>query len=247
MAAVGGRARWSHGWQHHDVSATVPSPIGLVRARLRWHEALAALGASAERAAADAVLDDLLDRHAEVHRRYHGVAHVLSVESEVQRLLTECPADEVPADPAVRGAVVAAAWFHDAVYDPRAVTNEEESAALAARALGSLGVPAAGTDRVAALVLATRDHVVVDAATAVLLDADLAVLGADPATYEHYRQGVRAEYAHVADPGWQVGRAQVLDRLLALPALFTTTVGREAQAQARANLRAERAALSPGP
>ena len=63
----------------------------------------------------------------------------------------------------------------------------------------------------------------VDAASAaVLLDADLAILGADPAAYRAYATGVRVEYAHVPDDAWRTGRAAVLDHFLARDRLFLT-------------------------
>ena len=57
---------------------------------------------------------------------------------------------------------------------------------------------------------------------AVLCDADLAVLAADPATYTAYATGVRAEYAHVDDAAWRAGRAAVLRAFLDRPVLFHT-------------------------
>ena len=54
---------------------------------------------------------------------------------------------------------------------------------------------------VARLIELTAGHEVdpADIAGAVLLDADLAILGADPGEYQHYVNGVRTEYAHVDD------------------------------------------------
>src|SRR5215207_4462890 len=76
--------------------------------------------------AADGVLDDLLTRHREAHRRYHTLSHVAHVLRAVAELLPEV---EVPDPVAVR----LAAWFHDAIYDPRSTVNEADSAALAER------------------------------------------------------------------------------------------------------------------
>ena len=45
--------------------------------------------------------------------------------------------------------------------------------------------------------------------TAVLLDADLAVLGSEPASYQAYVAGVRSEYAHVSPDDWRTGRTRV--------------------------------------
>ena len=72
-----------------------------------------------------------------------------------------------------------------------------------------------------------------------LLDADLAILSADPSAYEAYVRGVRGEYAHVDDAAWRVGRGAVLRSLLAPECRYSTAtfVGRDARA--RANLTAE--------
>ena len=78
----------------------------------------------------------------------------------------------------------------------------------------------------------------------VLVDADLAILGAEPKDYAAYVQGVRAEYAHVPDDQWRVGRAAVLQQFIETPVLFHTEVlQRERGARARANLAAEMASL----
>ena len=51
------------------------------------------------------------------------------------------------------------------------------------------------------------------------IEADLAILGADPSDYDAYVNGVRAEYAHVPDAAWRTGRSAVLEGLLASPTL----------------------------
>jgi predicted metal-dependent HD superfamily phosphohydrolase len=192
--------------------------------------------------AAWAEFDDVVGRHREPHRRYHGVRHVTWVVRHVLELAeTESVGD--------LDAIVAAAFYHDAVYDPRASDNEEQSARLAERVLAGLGWDADRHRRVGAMVRATTAHASPhDADTAVLLDADLAVLGADPAAYEAYARGVRAEYAHVDDAGWRAGRAQVLRDLLARDPLYATAPARTRWAsRAAANMTAELASLSSHP
>ena len=92
--------------------------------------------------------------------------------------------------------------------------------------------------------LATAGHRPADADEAILVDADLAILGAPANEYTSYVAGVRAEYAHVTDDAWREGRSALLRGFLATPHLFTTaTMRAERGARARANMSAELAGL----
>ena len=231
MGGIVGRA-----WHDRGVTAGV-DPTGFVDA---------VVGLGGDRAGAADAAAALLARYAEPARRYHTAAHLAAVLDAVAALVAAEPA----LDDHDARLVVLAAWFHDAVYDPTAPGNEEASAALADAVLEDLRVAAVDRAEVARLVLVTAGHVVDDGdlAAATLVDADLGVLAADPERYEAYRVAVRAEYAHVPDEAWRVGRAAVLDGLLAAPCLFRRgpDAGRR-EAQARMNLTAERdRLLSPG-
>jgi predicted metal-dependent HD superfamily phosphohydrolase len=195
---------------------------------------------------ARALFDSLLGRHRETHRQYHGVRHVTWVVRHVEELAATELVDDV-------GAVVVAAFFHDAIYDPQASDNESASARLADHELAALGWDAHRRQRVSTMIEATATHDVpddpgidpgIDIDTAVLLDADLAVLGSEPAGYQAYVAGVRSEYAHVSADDWRAGRTQVLQSFLDRPALYATaTALARWEARARANLAAEVASL----
>ena len=45
------------------------------------------------------------------------------------------------------------------------------------------------------------------------IGADLSILWSQPQTYRWYARGVRAEYAHVPNDQYRIGRAAVLDSL----------------------------------
>lgn len=185
------------------------------------------------------LLQALLARHREPHRRYHTATHVMWVLRHVSALLAQ---GEACTDPA---AVRLAALYHDAVYAPAAPDNEARSAALAVQAATALGWSQARLQLVERLVLATAAHEPSDADEALLLDADLAILGAEPSDYTAYLHGIRGEYAHVPDGAWRAGRSAVLRGFLARPALFATgTMRREREARARANIATELAALA---
>lgn len=180
---------------------------------------------------------DLLNRYAEPHRRYHTAAHLAEVLDRVDEL-------EQEADDA--GTVRLAAWFHDAVYDPRRHDNEERSAGLAERMLDAAGTPPATVAEVARLVrlTATHDPADGDRNGAVLCDADLAILSAGPERYAAYAAAVREEYAAVPDEAFREGRAAVLRSLLGLESLFRTLPAYERwEAAARQNVRTELALL----
>ena len=179
----------------------------------------------------------LLGRWSEPHRAYHDLAHLDEVLHRIDLLAGEADRPDL---------VRLAAWFHDAVYDPRATDNEERSAEVATVALADLGLAPDAVAEVARLVRLTATHAVApgDRDGAVLCDADLAVLASDRLRYQSYTEGVRREYAHLDDPAFARGRADVLQRLLDRPQLFTTTYGRrEWEQTARANVAAETRSL----
>jgi predicted metal-dependent HD superfamily phosphohydrolase len=189
-------------------------------------------------------LDRLLARHREPHRQYHTATHVAAALATADDLLAEV---EGPDGAAVRLAL----FFHDAVYDPQAApcANEMASAALAERELAALGVGASCVDAACAAIMATADHVLPPGASptaAIVLDADLAILAAEPARYDAYATGVRAEYAHVDDAAWRTGRAAVLVAFLDRPTVFVTAPMRSRESRARANLSAELSRLRAG-
>jgi predicted metal-dependent HD superfamily phosphohydrolase len=168
---------------------------------------------------------ELVRRYAEPHRRYHTTAHVEAVVRDASWLAGELGlgADD-------RALVVLGACAHDVVYDARPGVDERASAEWARRQLAASGVASAAIERVVRLVLATAEHAADDGdlAAAVLLDADLAILGAEPGEYARYAAAVRQEYASATDDEWRVGRGRVLASLLERDPLFRT-----APAQAR--------------
>jgi predicted metal-dependent HD superfamily phosphohydrolase len=185
------------------------------------------------------VFDRLVAAHSEPHRHYHTLEHLAEVFRVVGRLAAH--AEDIRA---VRLAV----WFHDAVYDPRAADSEARSADLAVVLLTGLGVPADTVAKVERLVNATA-HLVsaappTDPDAVVLLDADLAILGASEDRYRRYAADVRREYAFVPDADYRAGRAAVLRAFLARPRIFRLPVMfEEGEHRARANLGAELADL----
>jgi predicted metal-dependent HD superfamily phosphohydrolase len=189
------------------------------------------------------LLDRLLARHREKHRRYHPAMHVAWVIRHVEELGVVEPVDHLDE-------VVAAAFYHDAVYEPTYPANERASARLARRDLATLGWSDERTERVGAMIEATahQGSEVPSRDTAILLDADLAILAADPAAYSDYVSGVRAEYRHVDDDGWRTGRRSVLQGFIDRTSIYSTSTARERWEQrARANLAAELAALTVQP
>jgi predicted metal-dependent HD superfamily phosphohydrolase len=182
----------------------------------------------------------VVSRYRAAGRHYHDVRHVrwvlrhlAALESQVEGI------DDIDA-------VVAAAFFHDVIYDPARSDNEAASARLADVALDELGWEPRRRRRTMAMIDATVTHDVdgADLDTQVLLAADLAVLAAEPARYSDYVTAVRREYAHVGDEDWRSGRTHVLHRLLERGHLFAPGLGLEDwEHRARANITAELATL----
>jgi predicted metal-dependent HD superfamily phosphohydrolase len=193
----------------------------------------------------DGVVDDLLVRYSEPQRHYHTATHIMFVLRHLHDLM--------PPSTQLSPELIAAALYHDAIYDPAAADNEARSAVVATSDLGAIGWSTNSCESVAALIRATAGHLDDTAADpagelAMLLDADLAILGADPEAYQAYVNGIRAEYNHVDDALWRPGRSAVLRRFLDRSRLFVTDhMNATFEHRARANIEAELAVLMHHP
>lgn len=105
------------------------------------------------------------------------------------------------------------------------------------------GADAAVQGRVERLIMATKHDAAEPAADApdqqLLVDIDLAILGAAPERFAEYGRQVRAEYGWVPGLVYRTKRKAVLKSFLARPRLYGTAHFRERyEAQARRNLAA---------
>lgn len=200
-----------------------------------WRRLWEALGAQT---VPQGLLNQLVASYSEPHRRYHTLVHLREClqHLDAARSLAQRP-DEVEL----------ALWFHDAVYDPARHDNEERSAQWARASLLAAGASAETADRVHAMVLATRHdgnaqpH---DADTRLLLDIDLASLGAAAARFDEDNRAIRSEYAHVPEDDYRAGRRRVLQGFLDRPRIYLTDAFHGAlDAAARGNLQRALASL----
>lgn len=217
------------------VSAVFELPHqGRKRLVARWNSLLDALGIDSGQYFR--ILDDLLTRYSEPQRAYHTLAHLA--------MLFELLPQGHPEQAALEFAV----WFHDAVYDPTRLDNEEASAALAHNRLVQMGLPEPLIQRVEELILATKSHQATDQTAALFLEADLSILGSDEKTYERYARAIRQEYAWLPEEVYRAGRAKVLEGFLLRERIYQTERWGPLETPARANLGRELQALkSPLP
>lgn len=163
--------------------------------------------------------------YAQPHRTYHNADHV--------RTVLHALASRGLSDPTL----ALAAWGHDLVYDLRANDNEERSAEVFEEWLRGQGVSPEVEAGVRALILATR-HAAPPATReeALLVDADLSILGADAETFDAYDAAIRQEYSFVPEEAYRGGRARVLRSFLDRGHIFSTPEFAGLEAQARLSL-----------
>jgi predicted metal-dependent HD superfamily phosphohydrolase len=162
------------------------------------------------------IISNLLAAYQEPQRRYHTLQHI----DECLSLLSQCiGACQHPDE------VALAIWYHDVVYKPGAKDNEERSAARACAELLALRLKPESVDRISAMVLATKHHKANSAQNPdeqVLIDIDLAVLGAEPERFAEYSRQIRAEYAYVPWKEYVSVRRKVLQHFAQLTPLMHT-------------------------
>jgi predicted metal-dependent HD superfamily phosphohydrolase len=89
--------------------------------------------------------------------------------------------------------------------------NEERSADWAARFLASAGIAPGSIERIKRHVLATRHaEAPSEPDSQLVVDIDLAILGASRTRYEEFERQVRREYRWVPGPLYRRNRAAIL-------------------------------------
>ena len=174
------------------------------------------------------VFADLRGRYEAPFRRFHNLGHI-------QSCLRLC--DEVAALLVDRDAVEFALWFHDAVYDLGAPTNELRSAELFLSV--SAGAPFMFRHRVCDHILATRHASTVhDSDRRFIVDIDLSGFGAPWDEFMRNGELLRDESSSVPDAKYHCAQVAFLSRLSKRRHFFATEYFRARfEATARENLR----------
>jgi predicted metal-dependent HD superfamily phosphohydrolase len=166
-------------------------------------------------------------------RHYHDWRHVEACVAQLESLACDHPRT-----------VFLAIVFHDAVYVAGRSDNEVKSAELARTILeAEKCASVAELEAIDRLIRATANHrayaTSADRDLAVMLDIDLAILGAPRDDYARYARAIHDEYVPSAttEARFRIGRLEFLERTLASPNVFITPEATERwDARARTNI-----------
>lgn len=172
---------------------------------------------------------ELIERYGERQRAYHTLQHIGECLDWFDAL-KDAASDALVLELAI--------WYHDVVYDPRLSGNEEASANFSRIHLRGCILGHDKVEEVAALILWTTHAELPPPGDATLIvDIDLAILGAPADRFEEYETQVRQEYSWVPGFVYRKKRASVLRSFLERPRIYGTPRLHEAlEARARANL-----------
>ena len=175
-----------------------------------------------------ALLRLLLDAYSEPQRHYHTIQHIVECLAFFHQIKNQLN------DPI---AVELAIWFHDAIYNPQAIDNEEKSAELMEQYCSQL-FEKAQLQKVYEWIIATKKHSpATDQDLNYLLDIDLAILGSSKRRFAEYEQQIQQEYSWVDADLYRVKRAEVLNYFFEMKPLYQTEYFRDLlEEQAKNNL-----------
>ncbi len=165
------------------------------------------------------------------NRHYHTLDHIAYGLDMIDNI-SEPFRDQFPGDGLMTNLVRFAFWYHDTL------SNESRSAD-AARIVLWLGRKQEVANIVGALIEVTSHQTEpTEFWKKVIVDADLAILGADRDKFDEYEIGVRKEYANIPDTVYAVERVKILNSFLTRKSIYYTLYcQRELEEKARENLR----------
>ncbi|MDY7013311.1 MAG: hypothetical protein SVX43_06835 [Cyanobacteriota bacterium] len=184
-----------------------------------------------ERGISDSILNNLLCRYTEPHRKYHNLSHIESMLGEFLQLKPKLEEPDL---------VLIALYFHDAIYNTTSKTNEEDSANLCAEQMTKLGFRRDEIKKVADMILATKsDRFSPERNPNLLVDIDRSILGSRLADYQSYAKGIRDEYltSGFSTQQYCAGRIDLfLNMQLAKTTIFISPEFAHLDSQARQNM-----------
>ncbi|MBT8340274.1 MAG: N-methyl-D-aspartate receptor NMDAR2C subunit [Desulfatitalea sp.] len=192
----------------------------------RWNELWQKLGAANKM---ENLFYQLTNAYNEKNRAYHNMGHIKLCLKEF---------DQVKVRLKNHLEVELAIWFHDVIYDPKSVTNEEESAAFAVVELQKADITCICIDTVRDLILATKHDRSINTSDAeFLVDIDLSILGYPPGIYKEYEKNIRKEYEWVPETIYREKRKELLMSFLGRDKIYyTKAFSNQYERQSRFNL-----------
>lgn len=139
------------------------------------------------------ILYTLSNFYTESHRHYHTLSHIAYMFDLARKKDLCLTIDQTMA-----------VWFHDAIYNPLSADNEEMSVELYEECVRS------PNKIVKQIILDTKKHIPTIPESKVVLDLDMAILGAPVDIYDDYYRSVRQEYSLVPDEIYNGKRIEFL-------------------------------------
>lgn len=159
------------------------------------------------------VYADLSRHFSEPSRFYHGWSHLTHCLREFDRAADQMEMPDI---------VELAIWFHDAVYVPGALDNEQLSADLF-RQWAKTSFSPTLVDKVCHFILITMHrHPPENDDTSYIVDIDLSSFGDQWSDFLQDTRNVRKEQAHIPDSIYYPAHARFLNMLLDRPRIFHT-------------------------
>lgn len=144
--------------------------------------------------------DDVVNRYDEAHRFYHTFEHLQDVVSYLEK--NNSLSDEL----------FLAAVYHDAIYDPKSNTNEEDSANLFKADAAKASLAANKIASVVQLILDTKHHTASNEFSKQLIAADLNIFNESNERLLQYEKQIFKEYQFVDYKTYKENRIKVLEK-----------------------------------
>lgn len=182
----------------------------------------------------------IITAYSEPHRAYHTLQHLSECLSQLDWMLHNETIISSALNPAQ---LEFALWYHDIIYQTHRSNNELKSAQSAANFLGQQQADKEVAKQIYSLIIATChnqetiDEAPIDNNQYLIIDIDLAILGANAKQFDEYEQQIRNEYQRVPLTLYKLKRKQVLKSFLKKPRIYHSPLFYEAyESQARKNM-----------
>lgn len=198
-----------------------------------------------------AVYNKIVDAYCASHRHYHTMTHIENMLDKIDEMFNIYKFEDRPEK---KFALYCDAYFHDIVYNPQTpskFSDEDFSAQFAVDSLKEIGITSVHTlERVFELIHITKVHQVDEdlftdnTMQAIMIDADMSIMGAHREDYLYYAKNIALEYSFVEEKQFRQGRTKFLHDIASRDAIFNTEYMRQVyESDARLNIRTELAAL----